>query len=35
MHYFDSWSDPDGALDKYLVENDELHAGRTPRPDPQ
>jgi hypothetical protein len=32
-HYFGVWTDPDGALVKYLAERDFLQAGETPPPD--
>src|SRR5260370_41567798 len=31
--YFGRLDDPDGALEKYLTQKDDLHAGRKPRPD--
>src|SRR5438034_8663961 len=31
LHYFGPWSDPDGALAKYLEQKDDLHAGRKPK----
>ena len=31
LHYFGPWDDPDGALAKWLDQQDDLRAGRTPR----
>jgi hypothetical protein len=31
MHYFGPWQDPDGAIEKYLREKEDLHNGRKPR----
>jgi integrase len=31
LHYFGPWDNPNGALQKYLEQRDDLHAGRTPR----
>jgi integrase len=33
IHYFGPWEDPDGALDEYNRQKDDLHAGRKPRED--
>ena len=30
-HFFGPWRDPDGALRRYLVEKDDLEAGRKPQ----
>jgi integrase len=34
LHYFGKWDDPDSALQSYLAQKDDLHAGKKPRPDP-
>jgi integrase len=35
LYYFGPWSDPEGALKNYEAQAEDLHAGRTPRPDPK
>lgn len=32
--YFGPWADPAAALANYVAEQDALHAGQSPRPDP-
>lgn len=31
LHYFGKWDDPEGALNNYLKDKDDLYAGRKPR----
>ena len=35
LHYLGPWDDPDGALNKYLEQKEDLHAGRAPRLNPE
>jgi integrase len=35
IHYFGPWTDPAGALDNYERQKEALHAGKTPRQNPE